>query len=93
MNRRLPVMVWIYGGSFDSGSGNSFIYGPNFIVGESVVVVTMNYRVGALGFLSTGDENATGNYGMKDIILSLKWVQVCIMSLIKTSFLSLPSEK
>ncbi|KAJ6637789.1 Juvenile hormone esterase [Pseudolycoriella hygida] len=75
LNRRLPVMVWIYGGSFSSGSGNSFIYGPNFFVGEGVVLVTMNYRVGALGFLSTGDENAPGNYGMKDIILSLKWVQ------------------
>lgn len=76
MNSRLPVMVWIYGGSFSGGSGNSFIYGPNFIVGEGVVLVTMNYRVGALGFLSTGDEHATGNYGMKDIVLSLKWVQV-----------------
>lgn len=69
-------MVWIYGGAFSSGSGNSFVYGPNFIVSEGVLMVAMNYRVGALGFLSTGDENAPGNYGMKDIILSLKWVQV-----------------
>lgn len=76
LNRRSPVMVWIYGGGFSSGSGNSFIYGPNFFVSEGVVLVTMNYRVGPLGFLSTGDENAPGNYGMKDVILSLKWVQV-----------------
>lgn len=69
-------MVWIYGGGFGSGSGDSFIYGPNFFVSEGVVLVTMNYRVGPLGFLSTGDENAPGNYGMKDVILSLKWVQV-----------------
>lgn len=73
---RRAVMVWIYGGSFSGGSGNSFIYGPEFIVGEDVLMVSMNYRVGALGFLSTGDEHAPGNYGMKDVILSLKWVQV-----------------
>ncbi|KAG4067975.1 hypothetical protein HA402_010661 [Bradysia odoriphaga] len=75
LTRRSPVMVWIYGGGFSSGSGNSFIYGPNFFVSEGVVLVTMNYRVGPLGFLSTNDENAPGNYGMKDVILSLKWVR------------------
>lgn len=73
---RRAVMVWIFGGAFALGSGDSFVYGPDFIVAEDVVMVTMNYRVGALGFLSTGDEHAKGNYGMKDIILSLKWVQV-----------------
>lgn len=75
-NGRRAVMVWIFGGAFALGSGDSFVYGPDFIVAEDVVMVTMNYRVGALGFLSTGDEHAKGNYGMKDIILSLKWVQV-----------------
>ncbi|KAJ6635104.1 Bile salt-activated lipase [Pseudolycoriella hygida] len=75
---RRAVMVWIYGGAFSLGSGDSFIYGPDFIVSEDVVMVTMNYRVGPLGFLSTGDEHATGNYGMKDIILSLKWVKANI---------------
>lgn len=73
---RKAVMVWIFGGAFNLGDGDSFIYGPDFIVQENVVMVTMNYRVGALGFLSTGDEHAPGNYGMKDIILSLKWVKV-----------------
>lgn len=87
VNRRLPVMVWIYGGGFSSGSGNSFIYGPNFFVSEGVVLVTMNYRVGPLGFLSTGDEHSPGNYGMKDVILSLKWVQVSNkLALIKIYF-------
>lgn len=77
-------MVWIFGGAFALGSGDSFVYGPDFIVPEDVVMVTMNYRLGALGFLSTGDEHATGNYGMKDIILSLKWVQVIKWKIIKT---------
>lgn len=82
-NGRRAVMVWIYGGAFNLGSGDSLIYGPDFIVPEDVVLVTMNYRVGALGFLSTGDEHATGNYGLKDIVLSLKWVQVIEFEFIK----------
>lgn len=68
--------MWLYGGAFVLGSGDSTIYGPNFIVAEDVLMVSLNYRVGALGFLSTGDEHAPGNYGMKDIVLALKWVQV-----------------
>lgn len=74
---RSPVMVWIYGGAFSLGSGDSQVYGPDHIVQQGVTLVTMNYRLGALGFLSTGDEHAPGNYGMKDVILSLKWIQVC----------------
>lgn len=49
-----PVMVCIFGGAFSLGSANSFVNGPDFIVAEDVVMVTMNYRVGAPGFLSTG---------------------------------------
>lgn len=78
VNGRRPVMVWLYGGAFALGSGDSFIYGPDFIVAEDVLLVTMNYRLGALGFLSTGDEHATGNYGLKDVVLSLKWIQANI---------------
>lgn len=78
LNGRRAVMFWIYGGGFSIGSGDSFIYGPDHIVADDVVLVTANYRLGALGFLSTGDQNAPGNYGMKDIILALKWVQANI---------------
>lgn len=46
-----PVMVWIHGGGFISGSGNgeSNLYGPNYIMDRDVVLVTINYRLGALG--------------------------------------------
>lgn len=73
-----PVMFWIYGGSFLSGESNP--YNPVNLVNQGVIVVTINYRVGALGFLaeqaldnvSTGN---TGNYGIQDQQAALKWVQ------------------
>jgi carboxylesterase type B len=44
-----PVMVWFHGGGFVGGSGNSEIYGPDYLVAEDVVVVTLNYRLGPFG--------------------------------------------
>lgn len=73
-----PVMVWVHGGSFSSGSGDSWIYGPDFLVNEGAVVVTINYRLGALGFMSTGDGAAQGNYGLKDMVEALRWVRTNI---------------
>ncbi|CRK86762.1 CLUMA_CG000594, isoform A [Clunio marinus] len=69
------VMVWIHGGSFTGGSGDSWIYGPDFLVNDGVVVVTFNYRLGVLGFLATGDTAAQGNYAMKDMVEALRWVR------------------
>ncbi|XP_055527970.1 juvenile hormone esterase isoform X2 [Wyeomyia smithii] len=69
-----PVMVWIHGGAFSFGSGNAFLYGPDYLVPEGVVLVSFNYRLGPLGFLSVG-KDAPGNAGIKDQILALKWVQ------------------
>ena len=72
---KLPVMVWIHGGGFQFGSGTTETYGPDFFMDEDVVIVTINYRLGPLGFLSTGDDNIPGNMGMWDQVLALKWVQ------------------
>ncbi|XP_057336401.1 uncharacterized protein LOC130674963 [Microplitis mediator] len=69
------VMVWIHGGAFFFGSGNDDIYGPDYLVEKDVVVVTMNYRLGMIGFLNLEDEAAPGNQGLKDQVLALKWVQ------------------
>lgn len=68
-------MVYIHGGSFSGGSGNDLIWGPDYFVDDGVVMVTINYRLGPLGFLSTNDNNAPGNYGLKDGVLALKWIK------------------
>ncbi|XP_058454053.1 esterase E4-like [Malaya genurostris] len=70
-----PVLVWIHGGSFTGGSGDSWVYGPDHLVTENVVIVTINYRLGILGFFSTGDSHAQGNWGMKDCVEALRWVR------------------
>lgn len=70
-----PVMVWVHGGSFTSGSGDAWWFGPSLLVNEDVVVVTFNYRLGILGFLSSGDGVIQGNYGLKDMTMALKWVR------------------
>ncbi|XP_049810614.1 juvenile hormone esterase-like isoform X3 [Schistocerca nitens] len=69
----LPVMVWIHGGGFVEGSATW--YEPGFLLDHEIVLVTINYRVGLLGFLNTGDENAPGNYGLKDQVAALRWVK------------------
>ncbi|KAF9806144.1 hypothetical protein SFRURICE_016343, partial [Spodoptera frugiperda] len=74
-NPKLAVMVWIHGGAFAMGSGNAFLYGPDHLVGAGVVLVTLNYRLGALGFLSLENEEVSGNMGLKDQVMALKWVR------------------
>lgn len=72
-NVTVPVVVWIYGGGFTIGSTR--MYDPTTMVAEgNVVFVTVNYRLGALGFLSTGTSDAPGNYGLWDQHLAIKWV-------------------
>ncbi|XP_033759641.1 uncharacterized protein LOC117341889 [Pecten maximus] len=68
------VMVWIHGGGFTSGAGMTYDGTPLALQGD-VIVVTLNYRLGILGFLSTGDSNARGNYGLWDQIEALKWIK------------------
>ncbi|XP_077980090.1 neuroligin-1-like [Glandiceps talaboti] len=68
------VMVWIHGGSFTFGQG-MFRDVTALAAYYDVIAVTLNYRVGALGFLSTGDAYASGNYGLLDQLLALTWVK------------------
>lgn len=69
-------MIYIYGGGWFSGSANPAIVGPDYFMDtEQVVLVTFSYRLGAFGFLSTGDANISGNFGLKDQLLALKWVK------------------
>nr|QYA71948.1 carboxylesterase [Anoplophora glabripennis]QYA72000.1 carboxylesterase [Anoplophora glabripennis] len=74
-SKPIPVMVWVYGGFFQQGSSRYTDYGPDYFLDQDVVVVSFNYRVGVFGFLSTQDGAASGNWGLKDQILALHWVQ------------------
>ncbi|XP_036943123.1 acetylcholinesterase-like [Acanthopagrus latus] len=71
-----PVLVWIYGGGFVGGTSSLDIYDGRFLSkSEGAVVVSMNYRVGPLGFLSLPDnKNVRGNAGLLDQRLALQWV-------------------
>ncbi|MCR9269151.1 MAG: carboxylesterase family protein [Hyphomonadaceae bacterium] len=76
-----PVMVWIHGGSHQTGSGSLDIYQANQLVENGVVLVTINYRLGPFGYLahpalSADDENGvSGNYGLLDQVASLIWIR------------------
>lgn len=70
----LPVFFWIHGGGFLQGSGAQINYDGQFLADAyNVVVVTINYRLGFLGYRY--DENGSGNYGIKDQITALQWTQ------------------
>nr|XP_048287075.1 acylcarnitine hydrolase-like isoform X1 [Myodes glareolus] len=71
---KLPVMVWIHGGALVSGMASSSD-GSTLAAKEDVVVVAIQYRLGLLGFFSTGDEHARGNWGYLDQVAALSWVQ------------------
>uniref|UniRef100_A0AAY4EQU2 Carboxylesterase type B domain-containing protein n=1 Tax=Denticeps clupeoides TaxID=299321 RepID=A0AAY4EQU2_9TELE len=68
-----PVMVYVHGGSYMEGTGN-IMDGSVLASYGNVIVITLNYRVGILGFLSTGDQAAKGNYGLLDQIQALRWI-------------------
>ncbi|XP_066291000.1 pyrethroid hydrolase Ces2e-like [Branchiostoma lanceolatum] len=70
----LPVMLWIHGGGFTGGSSNPY-RGEALSAHQNVVVVTINYRLGVLGFLLTPVENVKGNFGLLDQVRALEWVR------------------
>jgi para-nitrobenzyl esterase len=80
-SERLPVMVWIYGGGLKAGSSSEPRQDGENLSRRGVVVVSMNYRLGAFGFMSHPEltresgRGASGNYGFMDQIAALRWVQ------------------
>ena len=73
-SRLVPVMVWIHGGGFSYGFSDA-IDGSVLSASSNVVVVTFNYRIGPLGFYSSHDSKASGNYGLWDQHLAFQWVK------------------
>ncbi|RLU22070.1 hypothetical protein DMN91_006450 [Ooceraea biroi] len=72
---RNPVMIWIHGGAYLIGTGSDVNQRPDYLLTKEVIVVSINYRLGALGFLKLGHETTSGNQGLKDQIAALKWVR------------------
>ena len=79
-----PVMVWIHGGALNSGSSASRLFDGEHLAQRGVVVVSVNYRLGILGFLAhpqlseESPQHVSGNYGLLDQIAALKWVKANI---------------
>uniref|UniRef100_A0A1B6E0H5 Carboxylic ester hydrolase n=1 Tax=Clastoptera arizonana TaxID=38151 RepID=A0A1B6E0H5_9HEMI len=72
-NDLFDVIVYIHGGAFMFGNG--VLYGPRILLDRDVIFITVNYRLGPLGFLSTGDAVIPGNNGLKDQSAALRWIQ------------------
>lgn len=77
----LPVMIWIHGGAFVTGEGSSFDPSTTLVTQGKTIVVTINYRLGAFGFLAhpaldaEAADNSSGNYGLMDQQFAFQWVQ------------------
>ncbi|KPJ10567.1 Venom carboxylesterase-6 [Papilio machaon] len=69
----LPVLVWIHGGQYTSGSGGE--YDAHDLVKQGIIVVTINYRLGPYGFMCLDDPSITGNQGLKDQYTALRWIR------------------
>ncbi|XP_044730506.1 esterase E4-like [Chrysoperla carnea] len=74
-NKLRPVVIFFHAGGFYGVSGISNMHGPQYLLDQDVVLVTVNYRLATLGFISTGDENAPGNLGLKDQVVAMRWVK------------------
>lgn len=85
-------MVLIHGGAYHSGSSSPDRYGHDYLIEKNVTVVTLQYRLGAFGFLSLDDEELgiPGNGAFKDQRMAIKFVHVCLnrnlLSLIRKTF-------
>ncbi|XP_059353517.1 carboxylesterase 4A-like [Daphnia carinata] len=69
------VMVFLHGGAFVTGGGVSYFFGPKLLLEQDIVLVTVQYRLGALGFLSSGDNRAPGNWALLDQVAALRWIK------------------
>src|SRR5450631_3449156 len=78
---KVPVLVWIYGGGFSFGSTSTPVHNGEHLARKGVVLVSINYRVGTLGFLAhpeltaESSHHSSGNYGLLDQIAGLRWVK------------------
>lgn len=80
-DKPFSTMVWIHGGAFNTGSSNMNVHYGRFLASiGNVIVVSVNYRLGAFGFLNFNNNKVSGNMGMLDQVMALKWVHENIES-------------
>jgi len=80
ISSNMPVMIWIHGGAYITGSSNSVVYDLDYLPLHEIVLVTINYRLGPFGFLKLNDATngqikSTGNEGLMDQKLAIEWVK------------------
>ena len=78
-NPKRPVIIHLHAGGFYSVTGRSNWAGPQYFMDQDIVMVTLNYRLATLGFISVGEEEP-GNNGLRDQVIAMKWVQKNIAS-------------
>ena len=71
----LPVKIWIYGGGEQDGGISNALYNGCNVAADGAILVSINYRLGSLGFLALDSAGIDGNFGIQDILLGLQWVQ------------------
>jgi len=73
ISKKLPVMIWIHGGGFTDGAAKD--YASTTLIDKDVIVVTINYRLGGFGFLTFGNDEISGNMGLRDQAEAIEWVR------------------
>lgn len=72
---KLPVRVWVYGGSNLNGGISNTLYDGCSSADQGAVLVSINYRLGPLGFMALNSAGIYGNQGIQDLLLGLEWIQ------------------
>lgn len=77
-DEKLAVLFYIHGGGYVEGASNNELNGADFLLEQRIILVTVNYRLGIYGFLSLDTPELSGNMGLKDQQLALKWISLNI---------------
>ncbi|CAB4064316.1 unnamed protein product [Lepeophtheirus salmonis] len=72
---RCPVIIWLHGGSYALLSGSPYTFNPLYFMDHNVIFIGINYRLGAMGFLTLETDEAPGNLGLRDQSLAIKWIR------------------